>query len=184
MIGSLFLYIVTQNTLCSLPVNTVPCSPDSLTGMKPEGLAAHPVFSSQTVAEQRFEPRTGYDNPADSCIHSFSPCFFFPWISVLSSAACGLESVDCLPSALLSKLQRAAPELWFVRQSCRTPNFYMIFLSSLHVVLIQMLVVLIILLEQMGTLFSGPGSSLGSHVAFSCREYFFFFFPIWNIVVF
>lgn len=38
-----------------------------------------------------------------------------------------------------------------------------------------MLIVLIILLEQMGTLFSGPGSILGSHVAFSCQESFFFF---------
>ena len=86
-------------------------------------------------------------------------------------------------SELLSKLQGAAPEPRVVSQSWRTPTFYMIFLSSLHVVLIQMLVALIILLEQVGTLFSGPGSSLGSHVAFSCRESFFFF-SILNIVVF
>lgn len=53
--------------------------------------------------------------------------------------------------------------------------FIMVFLSNLHIVLIQILIALIILLEQIGTLFSGPGSSLGSHVAFSCQESFFFF---------
>ena len=135
---------------------------------------AHPVFFSQTVAERRFEPRTGYDNPADSCIHSFSRVFSPEFLfSRMLHVAWNQWTVFLVPYCQSYGGPPQNLGLWVIAVECLF-FFIMVFLSNLHIVLIQILIVLIILLEQIGTWFSGPGSSLGSHIAFTCQESFFF----------
>lgn len=142
MIGSLFLHIVMQNTLCSLPMNTMPRSPENLMGMRPEGWPIR-CYSVRQQLSWDLNPELGMIILQIHVFFSFLSEFLF---SRVLHVAWNQLTVFLLPHF---QSYRGPPQnfsLWVI--SAEHLFLVMIFLSNLQIDLIQILTVVVILLYQ------------------------------------